>query len=149
MVNDSIVVEVIFNHEGGTDTFGKQLLSEERYYGNGDKLLKKYKGFDLEQFKLIIADSAVKWQKYKGSNWVKSVYKYKPLFIKKPTGSYNRKKPLAVVSMKKVSFDKAANFAIIVISYFIGPDWGTEKAYFLKKEDHVWKIVGQNLLSIS
>lgn len=150
MVNDSIVIEAIFR-----DTFGEDyprktdLISEERYWKKNEKALQKYAGFDIDKFKEIIADSSLIYKDYQGVYKVNSSYKYKPTIVIKHSGSYFKGEPLAAVALEKVAFNRTADYAMVICSIYRGPDWGEGKAYFLKKENDKWKVVGVNRLFIS
>ncbi|NEM97159.1 hypothetical protein [Pontibacter burrus] len=149
IVNDTAIVQYYYRLETN-DLFDDRILSEKRYYGKGRKLLEKYEGFDQEQFKAIVADSAWKAYSYQKPTKLKSKYKYKliPADISSLKESYHPGATLAAVRLNKVAFNNTADNAIITISLHIAPDWGTEKAYFLRKKNGAWSIVGQNRLLI-
>ncbi len=150
MVNDSIVVETIFKDAFGAD-YQKvtNILSEERYWRKNEKALQKYSGFDVDKFKEIIADSSLGYKDYQGTHKVNSSYKYKPITVVRHSGSYYKAEPLAAIALGQVKFDRTASYAMIVASFYKGPEWGTGEAYFLKKENGKWRIVGVNSLFIS
>jgi hypothetical protein len=149
MVNDSVVVETIFR-----DTFDgfypriSNLLSEERYFQR-KKSLQKFSGFNTNEFAAVIADSNQHSNYYQDTHYLKSSYKYKPTVVLTQTDSYLRGEPLATVALGKVAFSKTANYAIIIASYHRGPEWSEGKAYFFKKENGKWRVVGINSLFIS
>ncbi|NDK55301.1 hypothetical protein [Pontibacter fetidus] len=149
IVDDSVSVEVIFR-----DTFDgvypriSNLLSEERYFQR-KKSLQKYDGFNTNEFAAIIADSNQQSNNFQGAHIVRSLYKYKPTVVLAHSDSYSIGEPLAAVALGKVTFNKNASYAIIIASYHRGPEWSEGKAYFLKKDNGNWRVVGVNSLFIS
>ncbi|MEJ8755930.1 hypothetical protein WG947_02895 [Pontibacter sp. H259] len=150
IINDSIVVETIFRNTFGEDYPRKtDLLSEKRYWRKSEKALQKYDGFDIDKFKEIIADSSLIFKDYQGVHKVNSSYNYKPSIVIKHSGFYYKGEPLAAVALEKVAFNKIANYAMVIGSIYRGPDWSHGNAYFLKKENCKWRVVGVNRLFIS
>ncbi|PTX21086.1 hypothetical protein C8N40_10255 [Pontibacter mucosus] len=148
MVNDSVVVEVIFSPEDEPHHFTDRLFSEERYTASGKDLLKKYDGFEEERFREIIADSTWKFYKIVEPGSLNTSFKYKLVPVLKGKESYYPGDTLGAVWLNNIAFNKSADHAIAVVLFTKDPDWGFEKAYFFTKENDKWRVVGQNSLLI-
>jgi hypothetical protein len=149
IVNDSIVLRVTYHEYHDTNGFETDLLSEERYCGRGMNCLQKYQGFNQKEFVKIVRDKTWQLNKYNGSLTLSSSYKYKPINNVKPQESYDPGDPLAAIKFEKVAFSENGEYALAIVSFYKAPEWGKGVAYFLKKNDGRWEIVGQNQLFVS
>lgn len=148
VVNDSVVVDVIFSPEPEPYRFTDELLSEERFTASGKSLLEKYNGFDEEQFRTIVADSTWKLFKKTEPGSLNTSFRYKLVPVQKGKESYYPGDTLGAVWLDNIAFNKIADHAIAIVIFTKAPDWGVEKAYFLKKVNSNWRVVGQNRLLI-
>jgi len=154
--NDTLIVHLNYNLEHIGEEFGsgifsinEKLLSEKRYYGNGDKMLEKFDGFEKEVFNSILADSIWSLYSYKVSGAIVSNFNYKPILEVRTKEAYFPSDTLGKVTLYKIAFNKDADFAIVTTGLYIGPEHGTGYAYFFRKENGKWRVVGKNRLYIS
>ena len=144
-----MVLGVTYHENHDISGFATDLLSEERYCSRGMKCLQKYPGFNLEEFVKIIRDKTWQLNEHSGNLTLSSSYKYKPIINLKPQESYDPGEPLGAVKFGKIAFNDNAEYAIAIVGFYKAPEWGIGIAYFLKKENGRWAIVGQNQLFIS
>lgn len=152
--NDTLIVHLNYElerigEEFGIHSFNDRLLSEERYYGNGDKMLEQYDGFEKEIFNLILADSSWMLYNYKIPKAIISNFSYKSILGAKTKEAYYPSDTLGKVTLYKIAFNTDADYAIVTAGLYIGPEHGSGYAYFFRKQDGKWKVVGKTRLYIS
>ncbi|MER2997943.1 hypothetical protein [Pontibacter populi] len=148
-INDSVIVETVFNVDWSYEfSKKKNLLNEDRGFQR-KKSLQKYAGFDTDKFREIIADSSLIYKEYKGAHKVGSSYKYKSIVVESGRESYGINEPAGIIYFEKVSFNRNSDHAIVRVHYYNGPEMGSGNAYFLKKENDKWRVVGVHRLFIS
>ncbi len=146
---DTLIVHLNFKSDNLSDEFNKSILLENRYYGRGRNMLEKYDGFEKKAFDSILADSTWKLYNYKAPEIIASNFNYKPILGARTQEAYYAVDTLGKVTLYKIAFNLEADYAIVTAGLYIGPEHGSGYAYFFRKEDEKWKVVGKTRLYIS